>query len=103
MQTSTKGEAVFLNREVRELICFSETKEVFSALSKNYVDAYCGHQAMIQELVNTDPDIYQILDEKPYESVLGVAFKKGTHKKLTKKIKCYFSKICKEWKNEENR
>ncbi len=86
VQTSTKAEAVFLNREVKELLCFSQTNEVFSALSKNYVDAICGHQAMIQDYVNTDSKTYTILDDKPYESVLGVAFKKGAHKKLVKQL-----------------
>lgn len=93
VQTSTKAEAVFLNREVKELLCFSQTSEVFSALSKNYVDAICGHQAMIQDYVNTDTKTYEILDEKPYESVLGVAFKKGTHKKLSKQLNQIFQKF----------
>lgn len=93
VQTSTKGEALFLNREVKELLCFSQTDEVFSALSKNYVDAICGHQAMIQRYVNTDTNTYKILDEKPYESLLGVAFKKGTHKKMSKQLNTIFQKL----------
>ncbi len=101
VQTSTKAEAAFLNLEVKELLCFSQTNEVFSALSKNYVDAICGHQAMIQNYVNTDSKTYTILDERPYESVIGVAFKKGTHKKLSKQLNKELQKLAKNGKMEK--
>ena len=63
---------------MEQVNCFSTTNELYAALRKNYVDAIAGHEAMLGSLVQSGKGIYRMLEESPYKSELGIAFKKET-------------------------
>ena len=67
---------------MKQVNCFSTTNELYAALRKNYVDAIAGHEAMLGSLVQESEGAYRMLEESPYKSELGIAFKKGTHEKV---------------------
>ena len=56
---------------------------MFAALRKGYVDAICGHEALIAGWIGTETMAYRLLDESPLQTELGVAFAKGTHAELS--------------------
>ena len=88
VQATTKAEDLFLHNiasdlpQVEQVNCFSTTNELYAALRKNYVDAIAGHEAMLGSLVQDGKGIYRMLEESPYKSELGIAFKKETHGEL---------------------
>lgn len=89
VQATTKGENVFLHNEdfnipsVKQIDSFSSTEDMFSAIRKAYVDAICGHEALLGNLLNED---YRLLEESPSLSKLGVAFKKDSNNELVSKL-----------------
>ena len=88
VQATTKAEDLFLHNiasdlpQMEQVNCFSTTNELYAALRKNYVDAVAGHEAMLGSLVKDGKGIYRMLEESPYKSELGIAFKKETHREL---------------------
>ncbi len=92
VQTTTKAENVFLRisesklTQVRWLYSFSSVEDLFASLRKGYVDAIAGHEALITKFVNSNPEIYRMLNESPYISQIGVAFKKDSHQELAQKL-----------------
>ena len=88
VQATTKAEDLFLHNiasdlpQMEQVNCFSTTNELYAALRKNYVDAIAGHEAMLGSLVQSGKGIYRMLEESPYKSELGIAFKKETHGEL---------------------
>ena len=92
VQATTKAEDLFLHNIASELPqmgqvnCFSSTTEIYAALRKNYVDAIAGHEAMLSSLVKDSKGAYRMLEESPYKSELGVAFKKGTHEEIAEEL-----------------
>ena len=88
VQATTKAEDLFLHNiasdlpQMEQVNCFSTTNELYAALRKNYVDAIAGHEAMLGSLVQDGKGIYRMLEESPYKSELGIAFKKETHAEL---------------------
>ena len=92
VQATTKAEDLFLHNidsdlpQMEQVNCFSTTNELYAALRKNYVDAIAGHEAMLNSLVQDGEGSYRMLEESIYTSKLGIAFKKGTHKKLTEEL-----------------
>ena len=66
--------------------CFSSSNELYAALRKNYADAIAGHEAMLGSLIQDGKGAYRMLEESPYKSELGIAFKKGTHEELAEKL-----------------
>ena len=88
VQATTKAEDLFLHNiesdlpQMKQVNCFSTTNELYAALRKNYVDAIAGHEAMLGSLVQESEGAYRMLEESPYKSELGIAFKKGTHEKV---------------------
>ena len=88
VQATTKAEDLFLHNiasdlpQMEQVNCFSTTNELYAALRKNYVDAIAGHEAMLGSLVQDGKGIYRMLEESPYKSELGIAFKKETHGEL---------------------
>ena len=88
VQATTKAEDLFLHNiasdlpQMEQVNCFSTTNELYAALRKNYVDAIAGHEAMLGSLVQYGKGIYRMLEESPYKSELGIAFKKETHGEL---------------------
>ena len=88
VQATTKAEDLFLHNiasdlpQMEQVNCFSTTNELYAALRKNYVDAIAGHEAMLGSLVKDGKGIYRMLEESPYKSELGIAFKKETHREL---------------------
>ena len=88
VQATTKAEDLFLHNiasdlpQMEQVNCFSTTNELYAALRKNYVDAIAGHEAMLGSLVQDGNGIYRMLEESPYKSELGIAFKKETHEEL---------------------
>lgn len=91
-QATTKGERIFLYAadyglpEVERVISVSTTDEMFAILRKGYVDAIAGHEGLFGKIVNDGTDTYQMLEESPYVSELGVAFEKGTHQELSEEL-----------------
>ena len=85
VQATTKAEDLFLHNiesdlpQMEQVNCFSTTNELYAALRKDYVDAIAGHEAMLGSLVQEGEGAYRMLEESPYKSELGIAFKKGTH------------------------
>ena len=92
VQATTKAENLFLHMvesplpEVREVNSFGTTGELFAVLRKNYVDAIAGHEALISKLTGDGTAAYRMLEESPYISQIGVAFKKGTHEELAEEL-----------------
>ena len=88
VQATTKAEDLFLHNiasdlpQMEQVNCFSTTNELYAARRKNYVDAIAGHEAMLGSLVQSGKGIYRMLEESPYKSELGIAFKKETHGEL---------------------
>ena len=62
---------------------FATTEDMFAALRKGYVDAVCGHEALVAGWISTETIAYRLLDESPLKTELGVAFAKGTHAELS--------------------
>ncbi len=83
VQVTTKAMNLFLHidesslPEVKYVNSFVSTEDLFASIRKGYVDAISGHEALINELTKSGK--YRLLEESPYTSELGVAFKKGTH------------------------
>ena len=92
VQATTKAEDLFLHRiesnlpTVSQVNCFSATEDMFAAIRKNYVDAIAGHEAMLRKFVDDGEGAYRMLEESPYCSALGVAFRKGTHAELAERL-----------------
>lgn len=86
VQATTKGESLMLHKidsnipSIKQVDSFSTTSDLFSAIRKNYVDAICGHEALLYSL-GKEAD-FTILDESPSLSELGVAFKKDSNDQL---------------------
>lgn len=62
---------------LKKIYCLENLSEGISALSREYVDACAGHEAAINELLNSDSVDYRLLEEPLLLTQLGVAFKKG--------------------------
>ena len=89
VKATTKGENVFLHNEdfnipsVKQIDSYSSTEDMFSAIRKAYVDAICGHEALLSNLLSEN---YRLLNESPSLSKLGVAFKKDSKNNLVSKL-----------------
>lgn len=93
VQATTKGEGLFLGKIPSDLPAagqvssYAITGDMFAALRKGYVDAICGHEALVAGWVagwvGTETIAYRLLDESPLQTELGVAFAKGTHAELS--------------------
>ena len=88
VQATTKGEGLFLGKIPSDLPAvqvssYAITEDMFAALRKGYVDAICGHEALIAGWIGTETIAYRLLDESPLKTELGVAFAKGTHAELS--------------------
>lgn len=92
VQDTTRAAELFFHTidsalpEVKQVNCFATTEDMFAALRKEYVDAIAGHEALLNEFIINGKGKYRLLDESPYISKIGIAFQKGTHEELTKKI-----------------
>ena len=92
VQATTKAEDLFLHNiesnlpQAEQVNCFSSSNELYAALRKNYADAIAGHEAMLGSLIQDGKGAYRMLEESPYKSELGIAFKKGTHEELAEKL-----------------
>ena len=92
VQATTKAEDLFLHNiksdlpHAGQVNCFSSSNELYAALRKNYADAIAGHEAMLGSLIQDGKGVYRMLEESPYKSELGIAFKKGTHEELAEKL-----------------
>ncbi len=102
VQATTKAENLFLHivdsplPEVKQVNSFATTEEIFAALRKGYVDAIAGHEALIGKLTDDGTGAFRMLEESPYRSEIGVAFAKGTHEELAKKL----TKVLEEMKQD---
>lgn len=89
VQATTKGEGLSLGKIPSDLPAagqvssFATTEDMFAALRKGYVDAVCGHEALVAGWISTETIAYRLLDESPLKTELGVAFAKGTHAELS--------------------
>lgn len=92
VQVTTRASNLFLHTidsklpKVQQVNCFATTEDMFAAIRKNYVDAIAGHEALINELIKNGEGEFRLLDESPHISKAGIAFYKGTHIELTKKM-----------------
>ena len=90
VQATTKGEELMLHKidsfipSLRIVNSFSSTEDLFSAIRKNYVDAICGHEALLNKLAIEDD--FRLLDDSPYLSKLGVAFLKDKDNDFVKSV-----------------
>ncbi len=90
VQATTKGEELMLGKidssipSLKQVNSFSTTSDLFSAIRKNYVDAICGHEALLSSLLKEDG--YMLLEESPYLSSIGVAFKKDSNEELVSSL-----------------
>ena len=90
VQATTKGEDLMLHKiessipSLRIVNSFSSTEDLFSAIRKNYVDAICGHEALLNKLAIEDD--FRLLDDSPYLSKLGVAFLKDKDNDFVKSV-----------------
>lgn len=57
-----------------------------TAFVKNYAAALCGHELVLQQIINNYPDIYKFLDDPLMTADLGVAFQKGDYSEQWKQI-----------------
>lgn len=88
VQATTKAEGLFLGKIPSDLPAgqvssYATTDDMFAALRKGYVDAICGHEALVAGWIGTETIAYRLLDESPLKTELGVAFAKGTHAELS--------------------
>lgn len=88
VQATTKAEGLFLGKIPSDLPAgqvssYATTDDMFAALRKGYVDAICGHEALVTGWIGTETIAYRLLDESPLKTELGVAFAKGTHAELS--------------------
>ncbi len=90
VQATTKGEEIALGKieseigDLKQVNTFATTNEMFSAIRKDYVNAICGHEGLLNSLVSDSG--FRILDESVSTSSLGVAFKKDSHKELVQAL-----------------
>lgn len=92
VQVTTKAMNLFLHidesdlPEVKQVNCFATTEDIFASLRKGYVDAISGHEALLNEFIQNSNGAYRLLEESPYTSELGVAFKKDTHVEIVESL-----------------
>lgn len=92
VQATTKAEDLFLHNiksdlpHAEQVNCFSSSNELYAALRKNYADAIAGHEAMLGSLIQDGKGVYRMLEESPYKSELGIAFKKELTKNWQKSL-----------------
>ena len=67
-----------------------------SSLPEGYVDAVAGHEALLNEFITNGKGKYRLLEESPHISKVGVAFEKGTHVDLTKKMNDVIAEMSKD-------
>ena len=102
VQSTTRAAELFLHQidselpEVKQVNCFATTEDMFAAIRKGYVDAISGHEALLNELIRNSDEKYRLLEESPNISKIGVAFQKGTHEELTKKMDKLIKKMSKD-------
>lgn len=102
VQDTTRAAELFLHTidsklpKVKQVNCFATTEDMFAALRKGYVDAISGHEALLNEFITNGQGEYRLLDESPYVSKIGIAFKKGTHIELTEKINKLIKQLSKD-------
>jgi polar amino acid transport system substrate-binding protein len=92
VMSSTKPEAAFLEHDsenipiVDDVYCMESMDLAFSALKAGYVDATAGHESVMLQYIQTEPDKYRILDDALMSSEVGVAFGKGKNRELREKL-----------------
>lgn len=102
VQITTRAANLFLHTinsslpEVKEVDSFATTEDMFAALRKGYVDAVAGHEALLNEFITNGKGKYRLLEESPHISKVGVAFEKGTHVDLTKKMNDVIAEMSKD-------
>lgn len=102
VQITTRAANLFLHTiesplpEVRQVDCFATTEDMMAALRKGYVDAIAGHEALLNELIKNGKGKYRLLEESPHISKIGVAFEKGTHVELTRKMNELITEMSKD-------
>lgn len=78
---------------LRDLYCFENTKNVFAALRKGYVDAIAGHETAFRDYMRYTSGNYRVLDENLLVVHLGVAFDKNGDGVMAGKVKATLDKM----------
>ncbi len=92
VQTTTKGEQVFLKRtnillpKEYNINSFSTSDELLAVLRKGYVDAIAGHEALLLNMETYNTVTYRVLSESLQDVKIGVAFEKGTHEEIASEL-----------------
>ncbi len=92
VQTTTKGEQVFLKRtnillpKEYNINSFSTSDELLAVLRKGYVDAIAGHEALLLNMETYNTVTYRVLSESLQDVKIGVAFDKGTHEEIASEL-----------------
>ena len=90
MRAGTKVEELFLNntdgRDPVQLYTCGTFQMAETAFVKGYVGALGGHEAVLQEVINSYPGLYRFLDGSIMDTDLGVAFCKDNPSDAYEKI-----------------
>lgn len=92
VQTTTKGEQVFLKRtnillpKEYNINSFSTSDELLAVLRKGYVDAIAGHEALLLNMETYNTVTFRVLSESLQDVKIGVAFEKGTHEEIASEL-----------------
>lgn len=93
VQTTTKPEEIFLDREservptLSRVLSLQNRELIYPMLSKGYVDAVAAHETSIRQYM-ADYDVeYRILDEPLLVVGLGVAFRRDDERGIAEELK----------------
>ncbi len=92
VQTTTKGEQVFLKRtnillpKEYNINSFSTSDELLAVLRKGYVDAIAGHEALLLNMETYNTVTFRVLSESLQDVQIGVPFEKGTHEEIASEL-----------------
>ena len=92
VQTGSTSESILLNglnpaiQDLRQLTCFSDIGEVFTALRKGYVDAAAAIEGALHLYTDEYPDQYRYLAASLRSEALGVAFPKDGDQALADRL-----------------
>ena len=92
VQTGSTSESIILNdlnpqiKDLRQLTCYSDIGEVFTALRKGYVDAAAAIEGALHLYTDESPDQYRYLAASLRSEALGVAFRKDSDPALANRL-----------------
>ena len=89
VEVDSKAEDFFLKDNtvnVTTVSTYATITDAFTAFGKGYVDAVADHEEALQDFTSKNERLYRYIEPPIFTARLGVAFKKGSHKRLVKKL-----------------